>query len=79
MESRRVETGLSLDETLAALTQAGRRRVMVLLYRAFSEDPNEPSAADLIRRRAVRAWYVDPVTFAGNSGVGVGQSSAREG
>jgi hypothetical protein len=59
------ETGVSLDETLAALTEAGRRRVTMLLdrIRAFSEDPNEQTAADHIRRRAVRAWYGASVSF----------------
>jgi len=51
------ETGLSLDATFAALTEAGRRRVTMLLdrIRAFSEDPNERTAADHIRRRVVHA------------------------
>src|SRR5215213_4345891 len=62
-------TGLSLDETLAALTEAGRRRVTMLLdrIRAFSEDPNERTAADHIRRRAARAWYGPSVSFVGST------------
>ena len=60
------ETGVSLDETLAALTEPGRRRVMMLLdrIRAVSTDPNEQTAADIMRRRAARAWYGESVTFA---------------
>ena len=61
------EAGVSLDETLTALTEAGRRRVMMLLdrIRAFSEDPNERTAADHIRRRAARAWCGPSVRFTG--------------
>ena len=68
-ESRPGETGLSLDETLAGLTEAGRRRVMMLLdrIRAFSDDPNERTAADHIRKRAARAWYGASVSFAGDT------------
>ena len=67
-ESLPGETGLSLDATFAALTEAGRRRVTMLLdrIRAFSEDPNERTAADHIRKRAARAWYGDTVTFVGD-------------
>ena len=55
-ESHPGETGVSLDETLAALREAGRRRVMMLLdhIRTASHDPQERDAADLIRRRAAR-------------------------
>jgi hypothetical protein len=67
-ESLPGETGESLDETLAALTEAGRRRVRMLLdrIRAFSEDPNERTAAGHIRRRAARAWYGPSVTLVGD-------------
>jgi hypothetical protein len=57
-ESHPGETGLTLDETLAALTELGRRRVKMLLddIHAASHDPHERTAADLIRRRAARVW-----------------------
>jgi hypothetical protein len=59
----------SLDRTLAELTDAGRRRVTILLDRinAFSEDPNERAAVEHIRRRAARAWYGASVSFNGDS------------
>ena len=62
------ETGVSLDETLVALTEAGRRRVTMLLdrIRAFSEDPHERTAAEHIRRRAATVWYGPSVYWAGN-------------
>ena len=68
-ESRPGETGVSLDKTLAALTEAGRRRVMMLLdrIRAFSDDPNERAAADHLRKRAARAWYGPSVSFSGDT------------
>jgi len=68
-ESLPGETVMSLDETLAALTEAGRRRVAMLLdrIRAFSEDPNERTAAEQIRRRAARAWYGPSVSFVGST------------
>jgi hypothetical protein len=58
-------TGASLDETLARLTHAARRRVTMLLgrIRAFSDDPQERAAVDVIRRRAARAWYGSSVSF----------------
>jgi hypothetical protein len=58
-------TGTSLDETLARLTHAARRRVTMLLgrIRAFSDDPQERAAVDAIRRRAARAWYGSSVSF----------------
>ena len=67
--SRPGETGVSLDETLASPTEAGCRRGTMLLdrIRAFSEDPNERTAAEMIRRRAARAWYGASVSFAVNT------------
>jgi hypothetical protein len=78
-ESRSGETGVSLEETLAALTEPGRRRVMMLLdrIRAVSNDPNERSAADIMRRRAARVWYGEFITFAGGTGLGTAQASAQ--
>ena len=66
--SRSRETGVSLDETLAALTEPGRRRVLILLDRvgAVSNDAHEREAADLIRRRAARVWYGEAVTLLRN-------------
>jgi len=54
--------GLSLDDTLAGLDLVGRRRVTMLLemVKAFSEDPDEKSAAEHIQSRAVRAWRSRP-------------------
>ncbi len=54
--SVRGTTGVNLDDTLAALDPRGRRRVtMVLeLVKAFSNDPDERTAADHIRMRAAR-------------------------
>jgi hypothetical protein len=56
------ETGLSLQETLAALTERGRRRVTMLLehVRAFSADPDERAAADRIGQVAEKAWALSP-------------------
>lgn len=56
------ETGLSLEETLAALTERGRHRVTMLLdhVRAFSTNPEEITAADHIRHLAERAWALSP-------------------
>jgi hypothetical protein len=53
-ESRPGETGVTLEKTLAALTEPGRRRVKMLLdhINATSHDAQERKAADLIRRRA---------------------------
>jgi hypothetical protein len=50
--------GLSLDDTLAGLDLVGRRRVAMLIemVKAFSEDPDERSAAEHIQTRAARAW-----------------------
>ena len=50
--------GLSLEDTLSALTPTGRDRVAMLLekVRAFSNDPDERTAADLIRELAERTW-----------------------
>ena len=66
------ETGVTLEETLAALTEPGRRRVKMLLdhIHADSHDPHERKAADLIRRRAARAWYGQGVSFFGGLGSG---------
>ena len=77
-ESHPGQTGVSLEETLAALTAPGRRRVMMLLdrIRAVSNDPNERSAADIMRRRAARVWYGESVAFAGSTGLGTAQASA---
>jgi hypothetical protein len=54
--------GLTLEDTLAALTTKGRRRVVMLLERIqiFSEDPEERAAADYIRKIADRAWSGSP-------------------
>ena len=80
-ESRPGETGVTLEKTLAALTEPGRRRVKMLLdhINATSHDAQERKAADLIRRRAARAWYGECVSFMGGSRVGLLPSSAREG
>ena len=55
-------TGLSLEETLAALTSKGRRRVLMLLERvqAFSEEADERAAAEHIKRLAEYAWSGSP-------------------
>ncbi len=55
MEGR---TGLSLEDTLAALTPKGRSYVTRLLERtrAFSDDPDEQAAAHQIRQLAERTW-----------------------
>ena len=47
-----------------ALTELGRRRVMMLVdhIRAVSSDSHEREAADLVRRRAARVWYGEAVT-----------------
>jgi hypothetical protein len=80
-ESHPGETGVTLEETLAALTEPGRRRVKMLLdhIHAASLDLHGRKAADLIRRRAARAWYGEGVSFVGGSRVGLVRSSAREG
>ena len=80
-ESHPGETGVTLEETLAALTNPGRRRVKMLLdhVQGASRDAHERKAADLIRRRAARAWYGEGVSFVGGSWVGLVRSSAREG
>ena len=72
-ESNPGETGISLEETLAALTEPGRSRVKILLdhIHAAARDPQERTAADLIRRRAAEAWYGEVVSFAGASSVGL--------
>lgn len=59
------KAGLDLDDTLAALTSKGRRRVLMLLemINAFSEHPDEKAAAAHIRFRAARAWYGPSVSF----------------
>ena len=50
-------TGVSLDETLAALTVAGRRRVLMLLEKeALSNDPEQRRAAECIRQLGERVW-----------------------
>jgi hypothetical protein len=51
-------TGLSLEDTLAALTLKGRSYVAMLLERtrAFSDDPDEQAAAHHIRQLAERTW-----------------------
>jgi hypothetical protein len=55
--SVRGQTGVSLDDTLAALDLTGRRVAMLLeLVKAFSNDADERAAADHIRMRAARAW-----------------------
>jgi hypothetical protein len=47
------QTGLSLQDTLVALTPKGRSHVTMLLERvsACSEDPDEQAAADHVRSR----------------------------
>jgi hypothetical protein len=52
------ETGLDLEDTLRALDQIGRRRVIMVLElaKAFSEVPEERAAAEHIMMRATRAW-----------------------
>ena len=79
-ESHPGETGISLEETLAALTGPGRRRVKMLLdhIHATSRDPLERKAADLIRRRAAEAWSAGEVSFAGTSRIGLVRASTRE-
>ncbi len=59
------KTGLSLDETLAALDRVGRRQVTMLLemVQAFSDDVDEKAAAEHVRMRAARAWYGPSVSF----------------
>jgi hypothetical protein len=56
------ETGLSLEDTLAALTARGRLRVRMLLehVRAVSTDPDEQAAADHIREMAELVWARSP-------------------
>jgi hypothetical protein len=51
-------TGLSLEDTLAALTPEGRSHVVRLLERAHavSDDPGEQAAATHIRQLAERTW-----------------------
>ena len=51
-------TGLSLEDTLSALTLKGRSYVAMLLERtrAFSDDPDEQAAAHHIRQLAERTW-----------------------
>ena len=51
-------TGLSLEDTLAALTPEGRSHVVRLLERAHavSDDPAEQAAAAHIRQLAERTW-----------------------
>ena len=63
-ESRPGETGVTLDETLAALTASGRRRVKTLLddIHAATHDPHKRKAADLIRKRAARVWCGEGVS-----------------
>jgi hypothetical protein len=63
-ESRPGETGVTLDETLAALTEPGRRRVNMLLdhIHEASHDPHKRKAVDLIRRRAARVWCENGVS-----------------
>jgi hypothetical protein len=48
----------SLDETLAALSKASRRRLFMILesLRAFSPDPEQRAAAEAVQERAARAW-----------------------
>jgi hypothetical protein len=55
-------TGLTLPETLAALTEKGRRRVLMLLERVqvFSDNADERAAAEHIRRLAETAWSGSP-------------------
>jgi hypothetical protein len=68
-ESLPGETGVSLDETLAALTQAGRRRVAMMLNYicVASRDPYERKAAEFVRMRAAHTWteesYVPPELY----------------
>ncbi len=52
------QAGLSLEDTLAALTPSGRRNVLMLLerLRAFADDPDERAAAEHIRELAETAW-----------------------
>jgi hypothetical protein len=58
--------GVSLNDTLAGLDLIGRRRVTMMLemIKAFSDDPDEKSAAEHIQMRAARAWYGTSVSFA---------------
>jgi hypothetical protein len=68
-ESLPGETGVSLDETLAALTQAGRRRVAMMLNHICiaSRAPHERKAAELVRMQAANTWteecYVPPELY----------------
>jgi hypothetical protein len=79
-ESRPGQTGVSLEETLAALTEPGRRRVTMLLdhIRVASLDVHERKAADVIRRRAVRVWYGESVALVGGVWVGMVRASAQD-
>ena len=65
------ETGLSLEDTLAALTARGRRRVTMLLEhaRTFSTDPDEQAAAGHIRQLAELVWARSP-SDSGDASVG---------
>jgi hypothetical protein len=65
------ETGLSLEDTLAALTARGRRRITMLLEhaRTFSIDPDEQAAADHIRQLAELVWARSP-SDSGDASVG---------
>jgi hypothetical protein len=58
--------GVSLNDTLAGLDLIGRRRVTMMLemIKAFSDDPDEKSAAEHIQMRAAQAWYGSSVSFA---------------
>jgi hypothetical protein len=55
-------TGLSLEDTLTALTLQGRRRVLMLLERVqvSSEDADERAAAEHIRQMAEDVWSGSP-------------------
>jgi hypothetical protein len=52
------QTGLSLQDTLVALTPKGRSHVTMLLERvsACSEDPDEQAAADHVRYLVEQTW-----------------------
>jgi outer membrane protein TolC len=44
--------------------------MLLEVIKAFSNDPDERTAADYIRMRAARAWYGPSISFSGNLGDG---------